>query len=281
MKIAVRVVLVLVVIIAVLLGALLLAKDWLVRQAVAAAIHKATGFEARIESLQVGLLGRTVDLRGFSLRNPPDFPEGSAFDVNRLFLRVDYATLQKDVVHIPELVVDIPRVVVVRKDTGETNMERIQKAVKPAGTATRPPPSTPPQPSPPGRPAPESPGPAPSPEAPPAPAPAPAPPPAPPRMEKKVHIDKLTVKLGQVENRDYKKGGGAPQVTTIALDVDRTFDNVEDLEQVGQLIAAEVVGKTLGRMLNDLANPSGQGATDVNQAVEQLGKQLNRLLKKK
>ena len=74
---------------------LFVARDWVLKTALASAVQKLTGFEARIQKLDLNLAKGVFQAEGLTLLNPPQFKERVFADVEELYLHLDLAGLLK------------------------------------------------------------------------------------------------------------------------------------------------------------------------------------------
>jgi uncharacterized protein involved in outer membrane biogenesis len=258
MKMAGRILLIL----AVVIAGLILARNAIIKSVTTQAIAKATGFRMELKSINVGLLSQTFEIEGLKLRNPPDFPDPDALDIDRILVHYDLRSFLAPTVHVHAIVIEIPQVVMVRNMEGETNLERMKDA---ASGAVQPE-SEPSGGAPSGEPPPER---SPEPRREPAPAPAEA------KAPKPFMIDVLRVKIGKVEIRDYARGSdGKPKVKTYAIAVDRTFQRVGSVEAIVNQLANQVlIEGTMKAVAEGLkkADESGDLQEKLNKAASRLG----------
>lgn len=230
------------------------ARNILVKREVRRILESTTGFGLELRSVNVALLSTAFDVRGVKVMNPPDFPERLAFDVREV--KVDYAlaSLWRDETLMHEVVLDVPRVVVVKKKNGETNLQRLSSAgSRPAGEKPAPSGDT-------------SPGDG---------AKAPA---------KPFRIAHLVVRLGTVEIHDYTVEGDQPAVTTLTLNVDQEHRDVTSMAQLGSLMAAGVLQQAGTRFLGDLVrgldkNTEGKDLDkEIRKVTDSLGRAFDGLM---
>lgn len=232
----------------------LLARNQLIKMEARRLIAQQTGFGLEIGKLKTSLLSSRVELLDVVVRNPPDFPEPVAFVISRAVVDVNPWALFRRETHLTEMVMEIPRVVVVRNEKGETNLQRMSAAAKRAGE--RPP------------------APAPSP----APAPAPEPAPAPqPKPERPLKIDRLKLQIGTVEYHDYR-APDPPAVTKLNLNVNKERENITKLSEIGAVLTAGVMESAAGQLFGDLGRSLQKAAEDedLRKEVKKIGKDLKR-----
>ena len=260
MKCALKVIGVVVYLVIVLVIGAVLARDRLITLAARKIVASKTGFGLDIKNLHVALLQPGLELEGLRLTNPSDFPETDALAINKLKISYDWAASTKTELRLPEVMLDLPRVVIVRKTDGEVNFQRFAKQTKtaaPAGGG-----ASAPQPQ----------------------------PPAEKKTARTIRIDHLNIRLGTVYIRTYVQGEKEPREQKYTMNVNQTFENVTDLKAVGaQLFLAVMLQGAPDALLNlgaGLLNGGkdlGQGAgNQVNLTGDQLknaGKQLQQSFK--
>lgn len=200
-------------------------------------IEKATGFQAAFEEIHVGLLRPVIRIRNLVLTNPPDFPHPEMLTVREVYVRYDRISLFGNNLHLEDVRLDIPRVVMIKPEGRASNIEVLtgsasKKKPAPGGTVPETQPGTPP----PDQPAPGEDG-------------------GETRVEKPartITIDRLNVKLGEMEVRQYSTGRPDPLILPVPVGLDRTFTNVTNLEDVAQQLAGELVIRSAIGVLNNL-----------------------------
>jgi uncharacterized protein involved in outer membrane biogenesis len=208
----------------------LVARNVLIKTATRKAIQAATGFDIELGRVHVGLFSPTFEITELKLINPEDFPEREALEIKTLRVRYDVPSLFTDTVHLPEVLIDIPKMTVLTKEDGESNLQRLgkkkEKAVEPpaAGEGEV----------------------------------AKAEPPAEEvaakaeKPQKEMRIDKLTIKLGTATVHRYVAGQDKPETINAPMNVDRTFNNVTNLDQVVTVLSADILVGALPNALNDI-----------------------------
>jgi len=128
-KLLIRIALVIVIV----LVAVFLMRNVIARKAVEIGTKQMTGFPLEIASVNLGVFGGMMEVRGLKLMNPPDFQDKMFVDLP--LFKMDYRTFSmlRGAPHIRELVVNVSEVVVVKNEKGETNANRIQSKLSPAG----------------------------------------------------------------------------------------------------------------------------------------------------
>lgn len=238
----------------------LLARNQLINMEARRLLAEQTGFGLEIGQLKTHLLSSKAELLDVVVRNPPDFPEPTAFVIKRVYVNVDPWALLRRETHLTEMELEIPRVVVVRNPAGDTNLQRLSG--KPPRGGAAPPPSSP----------------APTPPAP-APSGGPGAPPA-EKPERPFRIDRMRVKIDAVEYHDYR-GGGEPAITKLDLKVDRAHTNITSTSEIGSLVVAGVMESAAERLFGDLGRSIQKAVEDekLREEVKKFGRDLKRAFK--
>jgi len=226
-----------------------------------ALVHRAvakTGFGLELQKLHVALWPLGLEVEGLKLTNPPDFPEARALEITKLKVTCDRSASTKEEARLPEVTLDLPSVVVVRKADGEVNFQRFSKKSKEQPPAT-----------PGGEPAPPA-------------QPAPAPQPVPEKkVGRKVRIDHLNVRFGTVLVRTYVQGEPEPHDQKFEMNVDKQYSDVtnDNIKQIFTQLFLEIMFKRPPEaMLNDLLNGKPGAADQVKDSAKQLQQQFKGLL---
>ncbi|NCC52420.1 MAG: AsmA family protein [Spartobacteria bacterium] len=242
----------LVIIVVILLIGLVLARNALLKSGARKAIEEYTGFKLEIDSFNVGLFKPTFEIKGLKLLNPPDFPEANAFEIDHLFVKYDLASLFSDKIHLYDVIIDVPRIVVIQKEDGETNIGRLtkksekdrdkkkddveKKADKPGKE----------------------------------------------KKSKEIEIDIMRIKLGTVEFRRYEEGVEAPEVRTHELNKEETFTNVKNIQDVINQITMQLLADEGLKELNKWAEEHQEDLEKMglkSSDVEKVGNAVKGFLK--
>ena len=242
----------------VLLVAFAVARNVLIRDVVRKAVRQATGFDLEVGSVHLGLLSPTFDMDEVTLVNPDDFPEAAAFHIRQVHVRYELASLFSDTIRLKEVVLDIPSAVVVVKDDGESNLERLSKAAKntsedsvgtsdsPAGSAD---------------------------------SGSVEPPADQGKASKRLHIGQLKLKLGTVHTKRYKLGEDKPETNSYDLHIDQTYDDVNSIQQIVTLVTTEILVRELPNLLGGLEKALNGNSDDLKDTGEQLKKTFEGLFR--
>jgi hypothetical protein len=234
------------------------ARNAIIMSAARNAIQRATGFDLEVGGVSAALLSSTFEISDLKLINPEDFPEETAIEIRRMFVGYDLKSFFTDEIHLREVILDIPRMVVVQKEDGESNLKRLSQAGQGKGEGEKKPE--------------EKHGETPEKKA--------------EKPAKKFRIDTLTLKLGTVEMHTYVQGQDKPRVETHDLKVDRTYTDIRDVNQMATIFAmamVEGVGaqafKGISKALEDNQGDLDKTGKELDKAVKNVGESLKGLFK--
>lgn len=221
----------------------LVTRNAIIKSSVRNAIQQATGFDLEVGGVSAGLLSSTFEIKDLKLINPEDFPEETAIEIKRMYIGYDLKSFFSDETHLREVVLDIPRMVVVQKEDGESNLQRLSEAGKGRKEGGEKPEDKA------GKPA------------------------------KKFVIDTLTLKLGTVEMHTYVQGQDKPQVQVHDLKVDRTYTDIRDLDQMATILAMAMVEGVGAQAFKDIGKALQNNQGDLDKTVKNVGESLKGLFK--
>jgi len=248
------------IVVVLLVVGLLVARNTLIKTVARKVIQQATGFDLELGGVRAGLWSQSFEIRDLKLINPEDFPEATALEINRMFASYEIRSFFADEVHLHEVVLDIPRMVVVQKEDGESNIQRLSQAGQGKKEGEQKPEAKPGEKQ-----------------------------PAEPKAEKparKFRIDTLTLKLGTVEMHKYVQGQDKPEIQVHDLKVDRTYTNIRDPKQMATILAmamVEGVGvqafKDIGKALQNNQGDLDKTGKELEKAAKGVGESLKGLFK--
>jgi hypothetical protein len=219
-------------------------------------IHARTGFDARVASLACNPFTGRLTIRGLVLANPAQFPLGDFVQLRELRAVGDLRSLLSGPVTLDELVLDVRRLVLVRRADGRSNAGLFAQnlglmAAQPSG------------PIPPAIPA------------------------APPAPARKFLLRHFTLRFDQLTLADYT--GPSPDVHDYRLMLDQQYENVTDSKQllvpdVLRRVAAGNLGPGLGRLVpgelgRALGDAARQAAVSGEALLKDAGGQATDLLR--
>lgn len=199
-------------------------------------IEEMTGLQASFDEIYVGIVRPVVRIRNLVLSNPPDFPHPEMLTVKELYVRYDWLSLFGKEIHLDELRLDVPRIVMVKPEGRASNIELLTGR----GEKTPPPTS--------GAPPATSPAPASGADR----APATTSTPAPAKPARTLTIQNLRVKLGELEVRQYGRDDQEPIVIPVPVGLDRSFSNVTNVDAVITELSGELVMRSTFGLLNNM-----------------------------
>jgi len=225
----------------------LVTRNAIIKTSVRNAIQQATGFDLEVGGVSAGLLSSTFEISDLKLINPEDFPEETAIEIKRMFVGYDLKSFFTDEIHLREVVLDIPRMVVVQKEDGESNLQRLSEAGKGKEEGEKKPEEK-----------------------------------AEENAEKparKFRIDTLTLKLGTVEMHIYIQGQDKPQVQVHDLKIDRTYTDIRDPEQLATIFAMAMVEGVGAQAFKDIGKALQNNQGNLDKTVKNIGESLKGLFK--
>ncbi|MFH1460012.1 MAG: AsmA family protein [Candidatus Omnitrophota bacterium] len=192
-------------------------KNIIAKTAVTTGVKLMTGLEMKIDSMDIGIVNTLLGIKGLKLYNPPDFEDKLMVDLPEIYVNYDLAAFLKKEVHLEEVRLNLKEFLVVRNKKGVLNLDSLT-AVQAAKKET-----VPKQ---------EKPKTAEKTEAP------------------KIKIDLLKLKFGKVIEKDYS-AGGEPVVKEYNINIDETFENITDPNEVVKIILRKVLPKLSAQLLKN------------------------------
>ena len=232
--------------------------DRLIARYVVRTVAETTGFGLTMDEFYLGVMNPVVRVKNLTLTNPASFPHDEALTVRELSLKYDRWSLLSDTIHLYDVTVDIPRVVMVRTPNG-SNFEVLSKAGKKDKPA-KPPPGEGKTGTPTGdRPS------------------------APAEPSRSIRIDELNVALGAMEVRQYRADQTEPSILPIEVGMERSYSNVTNVEAVAIQIGSELAlrsGISLLRQLDPALKKLNEDSKSSEKAIKNTLKELKDLLRK-
>lgn len=218
----------------VVVGVLLLAKNAIAKMAVVQGMKAITGVGLTIRDLDVGLLHTRLGIQGLRVLNPAGFHDPTMMDLPEIYVDYELGALLKGKAHLEEVRLNLQELTVVKNERGEVNLHSLQ-AVK----ASKKPAQTPEKKS------------------------QPATPPPP------ITIDRLELNIGKVIYKDYSTG--TPQVKEFNVDIHERFHNITNPYALTGLIITRALAKTtVARLTNlDLGTLQSEVGTLLRGSLDQ------------
>ncbi|MBU6401222.1 MAG: hypothetical protein KGS61_12970 [Verrucomicrobia bacterium] len=117
------------VLLVVLVVALVLLKDTLVRALAESSIRSATGLEAKIDKFEVGLLTPTLTIENFTLYNSADFGGAPFVIIPELHVEYDVAAAALGKIHLTLVRFNLGEIDIVQDKGGKWNYQELQAAL--------------------------------------------------------------------------------------------------------------------------------------------------------
>ncbi len=237
----------------VVLGAGYLFRDTLLKGRLEKALSAQTGFGVELGRLHLGWNLSSFEVEGARLLNPPDFPVRDALDLRTVRVVVAPLSLFTREIRIREVVLDVAKLVVVRKADGESNAERLGGKKRSGGGGGRGAPTPPEEPAP-GE--------------------------TKTKEPRAFRIERLVLKVGAVEMHDFTKAkdGGEPAVTAMNLNLEQEHHDVTSVQQLGGLVLGSAVQQMglflIGQELQDGDSKLNQ---KIQKAADKFQKKMNQL----
>lgn len=130
-----KIILILVAAVVALVFVVVLGRNLVIRLSVPTAVRSATGFDASVGGVDVGLFSSHVHIRDLVVKNPDDFPEKRMLDAPEIFVDYKLGSMMGSRREFSHMKLHVNEVVVVKLASGESNLARMQKAV--AGEETK------------------------------------------------------------------------------------------------------------------------------------------------
>lgn len=218
--------------------------DRLARKYAVEIIEQQTGFRVDIGDIDVGVYRSIVQVKNLVLTNPPQFPHPEALAIREIYIHYDWLSLFQEQVHVKEVRIDVSRVVMVKPRHEKSNLEVLAKIGEQRADEKD---SAPKPKSPPPVKKPETTG-------------------QPDKKEVKqagraFKIDVMSVKLDELEVRQYREPGDKPSVINVKIKMDRTMHNVTNMQMVVSQLTSEMLVSTgvnvIDPAIKDVADRSG------------------------
>lgn len=193
----------------VIVGALMVGKNALVKIAIEKGVKAVTGLSLKIGKLDVSIISSHIGITDLKLFNPDGFPQGIMFHAPEIF--VDYRLLDmlKGKIHLEDLRLDFDQFVIVKNANGQMNLAALKPKTK----------------SEPEKPAKEI---------------------ADKKTKKKapqIQIDHLVLKVGKVIYKDYSKGG-EPLVREFNVNISQELSDVTDVRKLLGLVVSRAIAQS-------------------------------------
>jgi hypothetical protein len=107
-----------------------IARDQVIKSIVTVSASKILGAPVRINGLSIGILGRSIDIKGFKIYNQEGFPKGILLDLPRIRADLDLGALLGRRLHLKHIYVDLKELVLIKNAEGKLNVDSLKVAKK-------------------------------------------------------------------------------------------------------------------------------------------------------
>lgn len=225
-----------IVILVVIVGILVVGKNFLVKFAVEKGVYAATGLPLKMKKLNIGLITTNIGIQDLNLYNPKGFPKEVMFRAPEIFIDYNLGAMITGKIHLEDIRLDFDQFVIVKNKEGKTNLEALipekEKAEKREAEKK-------------------------------------------PKKKGKmpdIQIDHLSVKIGKIIYKDYS-GGGEPSVKEFKINLSQEYNDVTNKNMNWHIlmITNKAIMKTTLSSLADFNMDIFKGVSGVSEkAVETL-----------
>lgn len=196
------------IILAVLAGVLLLAKNLIAKAAVENGVKLVTGLPLKMDKLDVSLTKSYIGIEKLELQNPKGFAEKTMLDMPEIYIDYHLGDILGGNIHMEEIRIHMEKFVVVKNADGTLNLDSLKalQGESKEGEAKKPA---------------EKKG-----EAP------------------KIQLDVLKLSLGSVYYKDYSKNADNPSVKEFKLGIQEEYKDITDPNTLIRLIVLKVMMNT-------------------------------------
>jgi uncharacterized protein involved in outer membrane biogenesis len=205
-----------IIIVVIIAAVAFLAKNIIAKTAIEQGAQMVTGLKLRMDSFNLSFTKNNVGMKELRLYNPKGYADKIMVDIPTIYVDYKIAPLLKGKVHLEEMVFHLKELTVVKNKEGELNLDALKPVKKEEAAAEKKEPK---------------------------------------KVEKKepgkalqFQIDKMVLRIGKVQFKDYSQGG-EPSVKTFNINIDETIYGVDDPAVLVNLILFKALtGTTIGRL---------------------------------
>ncbi len=237
------------------------AQQLVIRNVVQTLLAEHAGAEVEIGEIDVDIWRSAVSLSDIQFRNPEGFPEETAVVIDRLDVTYRFFSLFTRTVRLPDVMLDVARVVVVTNEEGQNNFqhllldsERGEDIAAEEGVAIEEDDAAAEEMASRER--------------------------ARARPKRSTEIERLVLRLGEVNMRDYSDGRPEPVKRDYRLNLERTFTDVQDFEEIAQAVGTDLAMMVGPQLLRDLVEDSGVRTEDIVETITEHDGDLDELGRK-
>jgi hypothetical protein len=110
----------------VVIFALSLAKDLIIKVSVEKGVGIVTGLPLKMSGFRAGIINTLVDIKGLVLSNPQGFKDRTMMDAPEIYVRYDLPAVIGGKIHLPEVRINVKEFVVVKNEKGELNLDSLK-----------------------------------------------------------------------------------------------------------------------------------------------------------
>ena len=195
----------------VLLAALYVSRNLLVKALLVKGVKSATGLTLTIDHIDVGILRTYINVKNMKLYNPPEFEDKLMIDLPEIFCNYSFGALLKRKIYLEEMRINLKEFIVVKNSDGAVNLDSLKVVENKTDEPSKEEASR-----------------------------------EEPTKEKQsggLQIDVFELKIGTVLYKDYSKGE-KPDVKTYPLNINERFEDITDVSVLWSVILTKALIKT-------------------------------------
>lgn len=224
-------------IIVIILVALGLVRDLLIKTSITSIASQVIGAPVQMDGFQLGVLRQSVRITGFRILNPQGFSKASLIDIEKISVALDAKALLKGKIHLKSAEFMLKEMTLETNKEGKLNVDSLKVAKQQPTSKEK---------------AKEK---------------------AKPAKQMPLEIDLLKLKIGKLVMKDYSIPG-APAVKVNEINIDKTYKNIGSVQQLVALILSEPMKSAgiQGASIYGAAMMTGVGIVPVAIASAFIGK---------
>ena len=190
----------------VVLIALSMAKDMIIKTTVEGAVRVVTGLRLNMSGFRVGLINTLVDIRNLRLFNPAGYKDRTMLNMPEIYVHYDLPAIIGGKVHLQDVRINLKEFVVVKNEKGRLNLDslKVVQAQKKGNAASQRQDMK-----------------------------------APP-----IQIDSLELKIGKVLYKDYSGGRQEPAISEFDINLNEKYSNITNPYTLVSLIVVKALMNT-------------------------------------
>ncbi len=212
----------------VILIALFLGKNMIIKTSVTTGVKAMTGLKLSIRSMNVGVFKSLIGINELQLYNPSGFKDKLMMDLPEIYVDYNLGAIMGGKAHLEEVRLNLKEFIVVKNEAGELNLDSLRVVKETEGEVAE-----------------KDDG----------------------KKEKTempdIQIDLLALKIGKVIYKDYSKGG-SPKVREFNVNIDERYENITDPQSFVRLIIVKALkNTTIASLANFNIGKLQKGLTDT------------------